>query len=352
MDFCNLKINRIIIHEIFKRNLEKEIVKPKYSESLSKLDDKGMEVLADRIINSVGSNAYSMEMEIVNCQINSCVEIANRLIDNNQDNDFIDNSKLIAYKLAEAQTTRRTPGGIILVFDGTIGLSNKNIIGIIKAEIHSGFTRNNLTNDMVLRYISDLLLTPEQKLYKVALFIEDNTDKRLKLNERYLSYIYDHNMKRAETKDAATYFYSTFLGCNFKKDSKIVTRDFYECSREFINSLEVSDEKKFDMNMQLYSYMKSSINTTISIDDFANDNFPIEMRDTYEQHMKEKNIPNTLIRKDNKYIENRLKQRKIKFSNQISITGPSEKFKELIEVISCDDSSTTLKINGKIKDQQ
>ncbi|UZW13176.1 nucleoid-associated protein [Clostridium pasteurianum] len=352
MDFCNLKINRIIIHEIFKRNSEGEIVEPRYSEALSILDDAGIEVLSDRIINSVGGNAYSMEMEISNYQINSCVEISNRLINCIKDNDFINISKSIAYKLAEAQTTRRMPGGIVLIFDATIGLSNKPTIGIIKAEIHSGFTRNANLHDMVLQYISELLLTPQQKLYKVVLFIEDNNDSSLELNQRYCSYIYDHNMKRAETKDAATYFYSTFLGCNFKKNSKIITRNFYEGSREFINSLDITDEEKFDINMQLYSYMKSPITTTLSIDDFAENNFPIEIRDNYARHMKNKEIPNTLIQKDTTFIENRLKQRKIKFSNDISIMGPSEKFKELINVISSDDESTTLKINGTIKDQQ
>jgi hypothetical protein len=68
--------------------------------------------------------------------------------------------------------------------------------------------------------------------------------------------------------------------------------------------------------------------------------------------MVNKNIPTTLIQKDNQYLENRLKQRKIKFSNEISITGPSDQFNDLVKIIGTDEDGTTLKINGRIKDQQ
>lgn len=47
MEFKNLKINRIIIHEIFVRDSEKQIKPPRYSHTLSKLDEDGIEVLTE-----------------------------------------------------------------------------------------------------------------------------------------------------------------------------------------------------------------------------------------------------------------------------------------------------------------
>lgn len=353
MEFKNLKINRIIIHEIFKRDLEKQVVEPRYSHTISELDEDGIEVLTERVINAIGNKSNSLEMEIKNSKMNSCIQLIDSLL-KSDDESFINNSKSIAYKLADSQLSRRIPGGVVVLFDGTIGLNNISIGGIIKAEIHSGFTRAKTDeNDEILKYLSDLLLTPQQKLYKIAIFIKENPSAKT-IEEQYATFVYDHNMKKSETKEAASYFYDVFLGCMFKKNSKLITKNFYEGTKEFINELEITDEEKVDLNMQLYSYLKSPINSTLSIEEFSTNSLKEELRDSYTDYMVNKDIPRTLIQKDNQYLETRLKQRKIKFSNEISIIGPSDKFNDLIKVIDAEDSnkSTTIKINGKIKYQQ
>ena len=354
MDFSNLQISRIIIHEIFKRDSEKEIHQPSYGTELSLLNAAGIETLEERIINAIGSESNSMEMDIVNCNIDSCVKKVDELI-GLEDEDFIKNSRSIAYKLAEAQISRRIPGGVVVIVQGTAGEEvRKNLICIIKAEVHTGFTRDN----NVLEFLSELLLTPQQKLYKIAAFIENdlNTDN---LSEKYELCVYDHNMKRAETKDAATYFYSTFLGSSFKRNSKIITRDFYENARTIVNGLDITDEEKVDINMNLYSYMKSSINATISIDEFANEYISERHRDYFINEMTESGIPTNAISKDTAYINNRLKQRRIKFTNEVSIIAPSDKFGDSIKIINDiedledeEGDHTLILVKGKIKEQQ
>lgn len=352
MEFTNLKIKRVIIHKIFKRNLDKELVPPIYSNSLSILDIDGIEVLKERVINAIGNKSNSLEMEIVNILEGSCVKYVDELIEDNE-NIFIENSKKIAYKLAQSQLTRKIPGGVVLIFEGTIGLENRPVCGIIKADLHSGFTTSKESEESeVLKYLSDLLLTPEQKLYKIAVFIEKMPNET-NLVDKYMVFVYDHNMKKSETKDAATYFYNLFLGCDFKQNSKLLTQHFYEGTKEFINLLEIQDEDKVDLNLQLYSYVKSNINATLSVCDFSENSLKKEMRDSYSTFMVNKNIPMTSIQKDNQYIESRLRQRKIKFSNQISIIGPSDKFNELFKIIPTDDTEVTrIDIKGKIKEQQ
>ncbi|MBU3155199.1 nucleoid-associated protein [Clostridium estertheticum] len=354
MEFKNLKINKIIIHEIFKRNFEKGVVEPKFNHTLSVLDEAGLEVLTERVINAIGNKSNSMEMEIKDSSNDSCVYLINSML-NCDDETFIKDSQTIAHKLAESQTSRRIPGGVVIVFSGTIGLNNTPITGVIKAEIHSGFTRTiTESNEEILKYLSDLLLTPQQKLYKIAVFIKNNDgeENNSKLEEKYNVFVYDNNMKKSETKEAALYFYDTFLGSTFKRNSKVITKDFYEGTKEFINILEITDEEKIDLNLQLYSYIKSPINASISIEDFSDNSFEAEVKDSYNDYMVNKNIPTTLIQKDNQYIENRLKQRKIKFFNEISIAGPSENFNNLVKIIGTDDYGTTLKVGGKIKYQQ
>lgn len=347
MDFSNLQIQRIVIHEIFERDTEKNIQEPRYGEELSILNDRGIETLEERIINAIGSESNSMEMEIKDIDNGSCVSIVDELI-NLSDTDFIERSKRIAYKLAEAQVSRRIPGGVVVVVQGIAGeVVDKNFIVIIKAEIHNGFTRTN----NVLSYLSDLLLTPQQKLYKIAAFLENNVEAE-ELGSKYELCVYDHNMKKSETKDAATYFYGSFLGSIFKRNSKIVTKEFYEATKDIINNMDITDDEKVDLNMGLYTYVKSPVNATISVDEFANQYLKEEMRDNYHYCMQEKGIPNTAISKDLGYLNSRLKQRRIKFTSEVSITAPSDKFNDSVRVLECSDNKSIIEITGKIKEQQ
>ncbi|HHD2586599.1 nucleoid-associated protein [Clostridium perfringens] len=361
MKLINLNIYKIVIHEVYKRKTSKEKVTPTYAKELSVLDEKGINTLQNRIINAIGNASNAIEMDIDNIEDGSCVSIVEDLIATKTDNDFIETSKKVADKLTDSQTTLKIPGGVVVVIKGTVGINNNNFLCIIKAEIHSGFTRSN---DIVLQFISDLLLTPQQKFYKIAFFIQNDIDDtkedfKVPLNEKYQLLIYDHNMKRADTKNAALYFYETFLGSSFKKNSKKLTQNFYNETKDFINSLDISDEEKVDLNLNLYSYVKSEICETISTDYFANEFLKEDFRDSYLKTMKKKNIPDRNFKKDTTYLKSKLKVRKIKFTNDISISGPADKFKEKIEVINSihdigelTPNETLIKISGKIKEQQ
>ncbi|WP_289128278.1 nucleoid-associated protein [uncultured Clostridium sp.] len=358
MDFSNVKIQRIVIHEIFKLGENKEVIPPRYANKLSNLDISGKNVLQERIVSAIGSDSRSIEMEIVECNEESCVSIVNDLI-NVGDDEFIEVSKRIALKLANTQNNRKIPGGIVVIVQGTCGGQvSKKFVAIIKAELHSGFTRDD---SIALQFISELLLTPQQKLYKIAAFIEDDTDTRKRLNERFSLTVYDNNMKKAETKELATYFYATFLGSEFKKNSKYITSNFYDYTKRFINGLDISDEEKIDLNSSLRTYVKSEINTTISVDEFASEYLSEDFRDEYKSKMEELNIPLTTISKDTTYLKNKLRERRIKFTNDFTLVGPEDKFSDSIKVIEPDENGnivlddtnnkTFLCISGKIKEQ-
>ena len=358
MDFSNLIINRIVIHEIFKLGENKEVIPPRYAKKLSTLDTNGKNVLQERIVSAIGSDSRSIEMEILEFHEESCANIVSKLI-NVGDDEFIEVSKSLALKLANAQNNRKIPGGIVVVVQGACGAQiPKKFVAIIKAELHSGFTRDD---SIALQFISELLLTPQQKLYKIAAFIEEDSDIKKKLNERFSLTVYDNNMKKAETKELATYFYASFLGSEFKKNSKYITSNFYDYTKKFINSLDISDEEKIDLNSSLRTYVKSEINTTISVDEFASEYLTEDFRDEYKYNMEELNIPLTTICKDTTYLKNKLRERRIKFTNDFTLVGPEDKFNDSIKVIKPDENGnivledinnkTFLSINGKIKDQ-
>ncbi|AQM58918.1 nucleoid-associated protein [Clostridium baratii] len=356
------EIEDIVIHEIFKRDKDKNIVQPRYSDELSILDNSGLDTLKVRILNAIGASSNSVEMDISDTSQTSCIKIiddinsddTDSLTDDEKEKNYIENSKRIAYKLAESQKTIKIPGGIVVVLKGTFNKEKKKFVCIIKAEIQNGFTRNNKNT---LEFISELLLTPQQKFYKIAFWYEN--DKNAKdLKDKYNLLIYDNNMKKSETKDAAIYFYETFLGSTFKKNSKIVTRDFYNETKEFINSLNVSDDEKFDLNMKLYLYVKSDLNTTISVDEFSTENLPVDLRDLYKNTMKRKSISEIAFTKDTEYLNKKMKKTKINFTNNISITGLTEQIDDQVKVIKSkeevefSEDITVLMICGKISDLQ
>ncbi|MFP7754142.1 nucleoid-associated protein [Thermodesulfobacteriota bacterium B35] len=158
-------------------------------------------------------------------------------------------------------------------------------------------------------------------------------------------------MARNESREAALYFYNSFLGCSVSPSSKKLTKDFYHLTKEFINNSELPDGYKIDLQNSLYSYLKTSQQTTISVNTFAEEFLPIETRDTYCNFMAQKEFPQHAITKDLTHLKGKLRRRKINFTSKVKLEGPADEFNELIQIIEATESSTTVRISGKILDQ-
>ena len=139
MPFKNLDVKKIIIHEIYSRTND-TLIPPNYGTELESLDHEALDALNNRITDAMGSAAKNMEIKISESESESCVAIAKQLL-NSDDDLFIQLSKKIAEKLTNSQTRRGLPGGILAVFSGTSGFPEKKIVGIIKADTHTGFSR-------------------------------------------------------------------------------------------------------------------------------------------------------------------------------------------------------------------
>ncbi|WP_132995867.1 nucleoid-associated protein [Sporanaerobacter acetigenes] len=354
--FENLCVEEIVIHQIFERNLDREIQKPFYNDDFTKLEDNGLFVLQERITDALGKKSNSMEMNIIETDPGSTFSyIANML---HQDGEnYIEISKQVAYNLAKAQNRRNIPGGIVVILRGTVGIDNKKFIGIIKAEIQEGFVLENQSSNLILNYVSDLLLTPEQKFYKIGIYINENDyniqDETIEdIADKFTCYIYDKNMSLANTDDAAQYFYGSFLGCTFLPLSQNLTRDFYNNTKEFIDTNNhFNNEDKIDLNYALYTYLNTSKNNIISVDQFATEYLEKDVIDLYSNYMELNGVSMTGIQKDLNLIKKTLKKRRIKFSSNVNISAPSENFKDIIEISKQKDDWTFIKVKGIIEKQ-
>jgi len=152
-----------------------------------------------RVTDALGEGSNAVQMEIVNQEHSALPHIVDTII-SQDDATFAVSSYDIAKNLTDAQQTRSIPGGIIVVFTGTQGSRNKRFLGIIKAEVHSGYEKetNDTTGEISLKFVEELLLTPGTRLYKTAGFFEKaNADgTSANLNDRWAVMVSDSQINK------------------------------------------------------------------------------------------------------------------------------------------------------------
>lgn len=347
-NYVNFQIEKIITHEVFQKQDDGSIPTAALNSEFTVLSAEAIDILKKRIISCMGKKGKCLEMEVEDESSGSVFQRSCEMLYSN-DTEFIEHSKELANKLSRSQTSRSIPGGIILVFLGSIGNTSKKLLGILKADIHEGFTRESPGSNFTVGFLDSLFLTPGQKLYKVGTIIEDamSDDEEPRDSDNFTVSIFDNNIQDNESNNAATYFYSTFLGFKFASTDKKKTKDFYCYTKSFVSNLEISDEKKIDYNSALIVYLKSN-SEQVNINDFATQYLDEEFIDLYKNHLIDRGLIVNTFHKDIDMIKSRLKKRILKFNSEIRIIAPSENFDDNINIIEENDDSTTIKIKGKI----
>lgn len=336
MNLINFKVDRIIIHQVYRRDKDGNKVSPLQSHEYTKFEQSAMNEFKSRVKDAVGEGSKAVQMEIVNQGVNDLPTLINKILDQ-EDETFATSSFDIAKKLTDAQQTKSIPGGIVVVFSGTQGSQSNKFVGIIKAEVHSGYEKeiNPETNEISLKFVEELLLTPGTRLYKTAGFFEksgsDGTASDL--NERLVVMVSDYQISKAEGKAAAQYFYSDFLGCGYPETSARTTKQFYESTSKFISEMDIPEEKKSGLLNALTTYLRVDTSSTISSSDFAEKYFDdIDVQDNFTTYMRDSGLPDNAFTKDIEHIEGKLQFRKVNFRGNVKITAPSDAFKNLITI--------------------
>lgn len=346
----NFKIDKIIFHEIYKKDSEIP-TPPFFSEKVTNLDLRGRYTLQDRVIKALGHKSTSIQMDIVDESEDSMFRlIKDFFLSDQSEKLFIELSKNITKKLASSQTKRNIPGGAVITLLGTVQESNKQCICIIKAEKQSGFSIAEESKEKILKYFDELLLTPHQKLHKIGFFI-NNAVKGRNIDKTDMDvFVFDSNTNTNATLPKASYFYSSFLGLDFKKESNLFTKDFYYGTQTFVNAVnEINGIKKAEVITELISYLKNDVSALIEIQKFANRCFTnAEIRDKYIKFLEGKNVPTNGIRKDLSLIDKKLKKRKMNFDNSVVLQIPSSDFGDTVEMTENENGDTIITIKGRM----
>jgi hypothetical protein len=335
MQLLNLNVDRIIIHQIFKRDLDGNIVKPAQSREYTLFEDSAMENFRSRVTDALGEGSKAVAMQIFEQDAGKVPALIDLMIEQDEET-FAVSSYDLAKKLADAQHSKGIPGGIVVVFTGKQGASQKKFLGIIKAEVHSGYEKivDDETGRISLKFVEEVLLTPGTRLYKTAGFYEktESPETASDLNNKWAVMVSDHQINKADGKFAAQYFYSSFLGLGYPQTSARTTKIFYDTSKKFITTLDVPPGKKSDLLNALNTYLKVEESSIVSTSEFASRYFNEDTQDQFGAYMEEQGVPTTAFTKDTEFIKSSLKLRKVKFRSKVNISGPQEAFNELVTI--------------------
>lgn len=213
----------------------------------------------------------------------------------------------------------------------------------------------------MLKFLKDLILTPQTKLYKIGAFVEMDSAADPFVTG-WKAMVYDDMMTPSNRYNAAQYFYEGFLGCGFPESSARLTKNFHDLTKAFIRKLDVPEERKLDLNSALITYLKVDQAPTVGVAAFAQAYLEEpELRDAYSQYMQEKEFPQNAVAKDLTDVAGELKQRKVMFANNIKLVAPADKFKEYIRMKSIDGEAdehgqipkwTEIIVRDHIRDQE
>ena len=347
------------MHEIFQRKDDKLAIPPRYGGQLLQLPIDAIDDFKSRVIDALGNNSKSMEMTIADGSAGNVPNIAAKLV-KASDAQFIQQSQAIADQLTAKQISRSLPGGIVVVFSGTVGSPGRPFLGIIKAETQSGFLREVKRGTLDASYLKDLFLTPAAKLYKIGIFVHADLAADPKaFPAGWRAFVFDSHMSNANRNGAAQYFYEAFLCCVIPQNGAFLTKVFFDHTKAFIKDLDLPQEKRADLMTGLYTYLKIDNTPTVSVNSFAKNFLTADAADAFERFMRQKKFPIGAIQKDISDLQSQLRLRKMVFSNSIKFTAPPEAFNDMVTVETVDGKAkdgtpqqwTRITIHDHIRDQ-
>jgi len=351
IDLQGLSVQRIIVHHVFKRDENRQPVAPRYGTSLVQLPPEALYAFQIRITEALGHRSHGLEMSISNDATNSFFQRGAAALRAN-DTDFISITSDLVLELARIQANKDLSASKLIFITGRAGSGSLPYLAVIKAELQDGFAEANDT----LEYLRDLFLTPSQRLYKIGflhnLATNPPSGSGMYNPDDYEAYLFDHLLNMNETRNAAHYFYSTFLGMEICSSNKRLTQEFFENTRTFINTLETDQDQKIALLESLRSELRSN-RATIQTERFANDYLEESFRGEYINYMARNGVPQTSFSKSLEYIQSRLRRpQQIRFRGGVKVTAPSDQLHQLVTVQEEHAEYTILRINGAIESQE
>jgi hypothetical protein len=336
-----LVVNKVIIHEIPKHLKAAGGSGPVYSDVESELDPELTAYFHDKVVESLGSKkSYDI---LIDSTAPSPLPGLLATYLGTSGIDFVETSKKMAEHLHNIQDGTN-PAGLLAVLDCQIG--DDRALGLIKLEKEEGVRlkqrrhKGQLTFD--LRVLRSLVLTEKTRVYKVALFVFAAGDAE------YDASASDNQSGYGSYNEVASFFLNKFLGCKLRKEPDIATKHFFEVTEAFINEEVADPEKRVQYHEHVVSEMLSQ-SPTVSSEEFAENYFPVDMRQRFVNQLEAKEVP-TNFPKNTELIKNKLKKTLYEFGSGIKVIVPNEQAENRVKITSLDNGETRLEIQDRLEE--
>ncbi|WP_323034899.1 nucleoid-associated protein [Pararhodobacter sp.] len=322
----NLRISDVAVHEVFTRGQDRRLVQPEYALALENLSVEAMTAFRQRATDALSAKAKSVEMQIIRTGVGTFQGDAAAMVALTAPEAFLQASRRVADRLAEAQTSQAIPGGIVIVFRGVTGPTDLPFVAVIKAEVQEGFRRRRDGTAVITEFVNDLFLTKATRLYKLGFMVASGAAPYR--DEAWRCLVFDHHIVASNREAAAIYFYESLLGCGFREDSAYETAKFFNLTKEFAVKNIEDRAVRHRVQDSLFTYIKNDQAPTFTVDEFAERYVPLDIRDRYQTFMRNKQFPERAVRRDIAELRSRLKRRRFKYGTDIEFSASPEAMAE------------------------
>lgn len=173
----NLILERVVVHEVLTAaNLSKR--KTNHSSTTVDLDDDGKELICDRLIDSIGSSSHCEEMLVADNSIGSAFQLIASIFDQ-KGKAFIATTAGLADRLSGVQAMGSIKDGLGVFLQGTGEEDGVKMrwVAIINGRSRSRVCEGSQQKKITLRYVANLIMGAQQRMLKVAFFIENERHK-------------------------------------------------------------------------------------------------------------------------------------------------------------------------------
>ena len=212
---------------------------------------------------------------------------------------------------------------MLIVFNGTVGTADRAFLGVIKAETQSGFRRHKDEKKRIItEFLSNVFLTPAIRLFKIAMFVLEETEA--KLPHGWRAFVFDSNISQSHRKSAAQYFYEVFLGCVLPEDGAYETSRFFDLTKEFVRKSDLPGPIKRKMVDALITFVDVETAKTFTAKEFADKYLPLHLRDPFSNFVNSKKFPARAVVRDTSQMGSKLKRRRFQFGADIELSVTPE----------------------------
>jgi 37-kD nucleoid-associated bacterial protein len=301
------------------------------------LDDQLRAYFRDKVVGSLKTRGLEVVVD-PNEQQHVPEAVAAIIADPTQ---LVEASRRIATHLDACQSGRNS-SGLIAVVDGKLGAMSA--VAIVKLERERGvrFVLDEVDGRQVvdLELLRNLTLTDKTKVFKTALLTTSAGASAV------AGRVSDDQRGSIEGMRVATFFLSTFLGCQPKVKAAKATYDFVKAANTSFNEDVISPEKRGRYQVALVATMQAQT-AEVSPRGFANDHLEAVDRSPFLARVRTAGLdPNVAFPKDLSLIK--VERFRLTFRSGMVLVGNVDDLEQKVELPEGGDSDQAVQVHDHV----